>query len=467
MDRLLEINKAVNSFAWGPVMCALLVGTGVYLSIATGFLQFRKFGYVFRNTLGKVFRKDRAGAGEITPFQAVSTALAATVGTGNVVGVTTAIIMGGPGAVFWMWVSALFGMMTKYSEVVLAVKYRQRNLDGEWVGGPMYYIKNGLGKRFKWLGAVFSVFGALAAFGIGNVAQVNSIASSVNSVAQSFSAGAAKASGTISLVTGIAVAFFVAVVIFGGVKRIGRVTEKLVPFMALVYIVCALVVVITHADRVGEAFGAIFRYAFRAQAILGGTFGAALRAAMAKGVARGVFSNEAGLGSAPIVHASTSERDPVRQGLYGIFEVFMDTIVVCTLTALTVLCSGAADGHFTDEAYAGVSTTIAGFSSVFGARFGSTVIALGLLLFATSTILGWALYGTRCIEFLFGAKAVRPYQVLFVLVVVLGATMDLSLVWDLSDTLNGLMAIPNLIGVLLLSPVVFKLTREHFSQPKR
>ncbi len=466
MDAIIQINSAINSFVWGPVMLVLLVGTGLYLSIATGFLQFRKFGYAMKNTIGKVFHKAEAGHGEITPFQAVTTALAATVGTGNIAGVTGAIVLGGPGAVFWMWISALVGMCTKYAEVLLAVKYRERNENGEWVGGPMYYIKNGLGKRFKWLGTIFAVLGAIAAFGIGNISQINSIADSVNQVAQAFNPAAVDAKNTIALVTGIIIAIFVGLVVIGGVKRIGQVTEKLVPFMAIIYIVCAVIVVIAHAGAIPAVFGTIFKGAFNPSAVVGGAAGITIRLAMTKGVGRGVFSNEAGLGSAPIAHASTSERDPVKQGLYGIFEVFMDTIVICTLTSLVVLCSGVAEGHWGEGALAGATTTIAGFSTVFGQKFGATLLAIGLLLFATSTILGWSLYGTRCIEYLFGHKAVKPYQLLFVIVIVLGAVADLTLVWDISDTLNGLMAIPNLIGLLLLSPVVIKVTRDYFKAIK-
>ncbi|MBR3561251.1 MAG: sodium:alanine symporter family protein [Oscillospiraceae bacterium] len=467
MDAIIQINSAINGFVWGPVMLVLLVGTGLYLSISTGFVQFRKFGYAMKNTIGKVFHKAEAGHGEITPFQAVTTALAATVGTGNIAGVTGAIILGGPGAVFWMWISALVGMCTKYAEVLLAVKYRERNENGEWVGGPMYYIKNGLGKHFKWLGTVFAVLGAIAAFGIGNISQINSIADSVNQVAQAFNPAAVDAKSTIALVTGIVIAIFVGLVVIGGVKRIGQVTEKLVPFMAAIYIVCAVIVVIAHAGTIPAVFGMIFKGAFNPSAVVGGAAGITIRLAMTKGVGRGVFSNEAGLGSAPIAHASTSERDPVKQGLYGIFEVFMDTIVICTLTSLVVLCSGVAEGHWGEGALAGATTTIAGFSTVFGPKFGASLLAIGLLLFATSTILGWSLYGTRCIEYLFGHKAVKPYQLLFVVVIVLGAVADLTLVWDISDTLNGLMAIPNLIGLLLLSPVVIKVTRDYFKAIKK
>lgn len=334
MEQFMKINTAVNGFVWGPVMLALLVGTGIYLSIAVGFIQFTKIGYWWKNTIGKIFKKGEAGDGEITPLQAVSTALASTVGTGNIAGVTGAIILGGPGAVFWMWVSALFGMVTKFSEVTLAVKYRERNEKGDWCGGPMYYIKNGLGPKWKWLGTVFAVLGAIAAFGIGNIAQVNSIADSVKSVAIAFNEDAANKEMLICLITGICVAIFVALVLLGGVKRIGQVTEKLVPGMAVIYIVCALVVVFANISAVPGVFASIFKGAFNPAAVTGGAAGMSIKLAMTKGVGRGVFSNEAGLGSAPIAHAATSERNPVKQGLYGIFEVFMDTIVICTLTAL-------------------------------------------------------------------------------------------------------------------------------------
>ena len=361
-----------------------------------------------------------------------------------------------------MWISARFGMVTKFSEVTLAVKYRERNEKGDWCGGPMYYIKNGLGANWKWLGVIFSVFGALAAFGIGNISQINSIASSVKSVAVAFNENAAQFDKIICLITGIVVAVFVALVLIGGVKRIGQVTEKLVPGMAAVYIICALIVVIVNAGQIPGVFAAIFKGAFNPSAVVGGAVGISMKLAITKGVGRGVFSNEAGLGSAPIAHAATSEKDPVKQGLYGIFEVFMDTIVICTLTSLVVLCSGVATGNYGNNDLAGVPTAVAGFATVFGDKLGSIILAVGLLLFATSTILGWALYGTRCAEFLFGSKIIRPYEVVFCLVCIAGAVADLRLVWDISDTLNGLMAIPNLIAVLLLSPVVIKLTKEHF-----
>ena len=466
METFIALNSKINGFVWGPIMLALLVGTGIYMTFRCGAPQFTKFGHAMKNTLGRIFEKHEAGEGEVTPFQAVSTALASTVGTGNIAGVTGAIVLGGPGAVFWMWVSALFGMCTKFSEVTLAVKYRERNEKGDWCGGPMYYIKNGLGPKWKWLAVTFSVLGAIAAFGIGNIAQINSIADSVNAVAQAFAPGAVESKGAIALVTGIVVAVFVGFVLIGGLKRIGQVTELFVPFMAIIYIVCALVVVIAHASTIPAVLVSIFKGAFNPSAVVGGAAGISIRMAMTKGVGRGVFSNEAGLGSAPIAHAASSEKNPVKQGLYGIFEVFMDTIVICSLTALVVLCSGAAEGSYGNVDVAGAATTIKGFSSVFGPKMGSIVLAVGLLLFATSTILGWALYGTRCAEFLFGSKVIVPYQILFCIVCVAGAVADLGLVWDISDTLNGLMAIPNLIAVLLLSPVVIKLTKEYFAGVK-
>ncbi len=466
MENLIAVNSAINSFVWGPIMLALLVGTGVYMTFRTGAPQFTKFGHAMKNTLGKIFEKHEAGEGEVTPFQAVSTALASTVGTGNIAGVTGAIVLGGPGAVFWMWVSALFGMCTKFSEVTLAVKYRERNEKGDWCGGPMYYIKNGLGPKWKWLAVTFSIFGAIAAFGIGNIAQINSIADSVNAVAQAFNPASVESKHTIALVTGIIVAVFVGFVLIGGLKRIGQVTELFVPFMAIIYIVCALIVVIANASTIPAVFASIFKGAFNPSAVVGGAVGVTMRLAITKGVGRGVFSNEAGLGSAPIAHAATSEKNPVKQGLYGIFEVFMDTIVICSLTALVVLCSGAAEGNYGNNDVAGAATTIKGFASVFGPKAGAIILAVGLLLFATSTILGWALYGTRCAEFLLGSKVIIPYQIIFCLVCIAGAVADLKLVWDISDTLNGLMAIPNLIAVLLLSPVVIKLSKEYFAGVK-
>ena len=466
-----DIVGKVNSFAWGPIMLILLVGTGVYLSIRVGFIQFSRIGYWMRNTFGKIFKKQDAGKGEVTPLQAVTTALAATVGTGNIAGVTGAIVAGGPGAVFWMWISALFGMVTKYAEVVLAVKYRERNEKGDWVGGPMYYIKNGLGKNWKWLGAIFCVFGFLAAFGIGNMTQINTIASSINTAIDAFGGNAEGSTVLLfgqvvpvsSIIIGVIAAILVALVLIGGLKRIGQVTEKLVPVMAIIYIVASVIVLIANARYLGEAFGLIFGNAFSVKAAFGGAVGIAFKTVVQKGVARGVFSNEAGLGSAPIAHAASSEDNPIKQGMYGIFEVFMDTIVICTLTALVVLlgyCSGAIAPEWAGSG--GTELVSGAFGGVLGDKIGSLIVAVGITLFALSTLLSWSLYGVRCFEYLFGVGASLGYKIVFVLAVVVGATLKLSIVWDIADTLNGLMAIPNLIALLGLSGVVVKMTKEHF-----
>ncbi len=469
-----EIITIVDDFAWGPWLLILLVGTGIYLSIRVGFIQFSKFGYAMKNTLGKIFKKQEAGKGEVTPFQAVTTALAATVGTGNIAGVTGAIAVGGPGAVFWMWISALFGMVTKYSEVTLAVKYRERNSQGDWVGGPMYYIKNGLGKNWAWLGAIFCVLGALAAFGIGNMTQVNTIASSINTAILSFGGSTGRELtifGQIvplsSIVIGVIVAAITALVLIGGIKRIGSVTEKLVPFMAVVYIVASLCVIFANIGSIGKVFAMIFQGAFSAKAALGGAFGITIMQTIKKGVGRGVFSNEAGLGSAPMAHAASSETNPVKQGLYGIFEVFMDTIVICSLTSLSVLCGNCAGVEIAWGESAGTELTSAAFGTVFGDKIGAMIIAVGITLFALSTILSWSLYGTRCFEYLFGTKASIVYKVIFIIVIVIGATLSLNDVWNIADALNAFMAIPNLIALLLLSPVVIKLSKEFFAGVKK
>lgn len=471
----MEFEKLINylnDIAWGPWMLILLVGTGIYLSIRVGFIQFGKFGYAMKNTLGKIFHKQEAGHGEVTPFQAVTTALAATVGTGNIAGVTGAIAVGGPGAVFWMWVSALFGMVTKYAEVLLSVKYRERNVHGDWVGGPMYYIKNGLGSGWKWLACVFCVLGSIAAFGIGNMTQVNTIATSINTAIDSFGGNTGGNSFVLfeqtipvsSVIIGIIIAAIVALVLLGGIKRIGLVAEKLVPFMAVIYIIASLAVVFGNINCIGKVFAMIFEGAFSADAALGGAFGITIMSTIQKGVGRGVFSNEAGLGSAPMAHAATSESDPVKQGLYGIFEVFMDTIVICTLTALTVLCGYCSGVDISWGSSAGTEVVSAAFATVFGTRIGSLIVAVGITLFALSTVLSWALYGSRCFEFMFGSAATRVYQVVFVFVVIIGSTLSLNLVWNIADTLNGFMAIPNLVALLGLSGVVTKLTKEYFSR---
>lgn len=469
METFSRIVTAVDDFAWGPIMLILLVGTGIYLSVRSGWIQFSKFGFAMKSTLGKAFSKQEAGKGEVTPFQAMTTALAGTVGTGNIAGVTGAIFIGGPGAVFWLWVSALVGMVTKYSEVLLAVKYRERNEHGDWVGGPMYSIKNGLGKNWLWLAYLFAFFGMVASFGIGNTTQVDSIATAINTAVISFGGQTGSA---FRIAIGVIVAIFTAVVIIGGIKRIGAVTEKLVPFMAVIYICAALIVIFANLGQIGVVFASIFKGAFSPKAVAGGALGVGIMTTIQKGIARGVFSNEAGLGSAPIAHAATSLTDPVKQGLYGIFEVFMDSIVICSLTALALL-TGLSGQFGIDGIEWGVShgseMVVAAFSGLFGGKISSIIIAVGLSLFALSTILSWSLYGSRCCEFLFG-KAAKPatlvYKILFCVVLVIGSTLGLDLVWTIGDALNGLMAIPNLVALLLLSGTVISMTKEFFSGRK-
>ena len=466
MELIASINSAINSVVWGVPMLVLLVGGGILLTVRTFGVQFRKFGYAMKNTLGKVFSKSEAKEGEITPFQAMSTALAGTVGTGNIAGITTAVTLGGAGTIFWLWITALIGMATKYSEVLLAVRFRERNKYGDWVGGPMYYIKNGLGKNWRWLGAIFCIFAALAAFGIGNAVQVGNITDSINTVILSFNPSF-EGQKTVNVVLGILLMVLTGIVIFGGIKRLGSVTEKLVPVMAVIYIVACLVVVIYYAKTLPAVFHDIFVGAFTPSGVTGGAVGS-MMLVITWGVKRGVFSNEAGLGSAPMAHAATSETDCVKQGLYGIFEVFMDTIVICTLSGLTILC--AAKGAGLDLNYGTEGTTslnAAALGTVFTQKGGAIIIAVGLALFAFSTILGWALYGTRCCEFLFGPKSIKPYQVIFLVVIFVGATMDLGLAWSIADTLNGLMALPNLIALVALSGVVVKETKRHFSEVKK
>ena len=457
MELIVKVNSFLNGIVMGWPGMILLVGTGVYYTFRCGGIQFRWFGYIMKNTIGKIFEKKEAGEGAVTPFQAVCTALAATVGTGNIAGITGAIALGGPGAVFWMWISALFGMCTKFAEVTLAIHFRERNDKGDWVGGPMYYISKGLGKNWKWLGSLFALFGMLAAFGIGNMTQINSIVTSISGTINSFTPINVN---TANLIIGIIVAIFCAIVLIGGLKRIGQVTEKLVPFMAVIYILSALIIFFAHIGNIGNVLRSIFVGAFTPSAVVGGAAGITISAAVKRGVGRGVFSNEAGLGSAPIAHAAADTDSAVRQGCFGVFEVFADTIVICTLTAFAVLMSGTPINF---GQAAGADLTIAAFGTTFG-RVGGIIISVGLTLFATSTILSWCLYGTRCAEFLFKTtKIIKPYQVIFCLVIILGAVTELSLVWDIADTLNGLMAIPNLVGLLGLSPIVIKLTREYFN----
>ena len=452
------INQVVNDFIWGVPAMVCIIGVGFYLSCRTGFLQIRKFSYAIQTTIGRMFRKRNASDGALTPFQAVCTALAATVGTGNIAGVAGAIAIGGPGAVFWMWVSAVLGMCTKFAEVTLAVYYRETNKEGDLVGGPMYYIKNGLGKNWQFLAVLFSAFGVLTVFGTGNATQVNTITTAVNSALLScglISEGAVKTS---NLIQGIIIAALVALILLGGVKRIGQVTEKLVPFMALLYIVLSVGIILFRIQALPSVIQAIFEGAFKPAAVTGGAVGS-LFMSMKKGVSRGIFSNEAGLGTGSIAHACADTRKPVKQGMFGIFEVFTDTIVICTLTALVILCSQVPVGYVQA---AGAELTIQGFISVYG-NWVSVFTAVAMCCFAFSTILGWGLYGARCIEFLFSEKVIKPFMVAYSLVAILGATADLGLMWNIAETFNGLMAIPNLIALFLLSGTVVKLTKEYFA----
>ena len=432
LETIMSVNSFVNGIVWGPPMLLLLIGTGILLTVRSGFLiQIRKFGTVMKHTAGSLFGPDAHKKGEsgVTPFQAVATALASTVGTGNITGVATAITIGGPGAVFWMWVSAFFGMMTKYAEVLLAVKFREKNERNEWVGGPMYYIEKGLG--WKWLAVIFALFAAVASFGIGNIAQSNSIANAVNQVT--------------------------------GISRIAQVTEKLVPFMGLFYVILGVVTLVLNFGNLPEAFKLIFWCAFNPDAALGGVSGYTIMLAIRYGFARGVFSNEAGLGSAPIAHAAANTDSPVKQAFWGAFEVFFDTFIICSITGLVVVSSGA----WTSDLQ-GTALTIAAFSSSTGA-LGAWLITIATILFAFSTILGWSYYGEKAIEYLFkGTAAVGgvklAYRLAFVVMTVFGAVGSLTLVWDIADTLNGLMAIPNLIGLVGLSGIVVKLTKEYFEK---
>ena len=463
MLQLIEtVNSAVNNFIWGVPAMICIFGVGLYLSLRTRFLQIRKFPYAIRTTIGRMFRKKDASDGAITPFQAVCTALAATVGTGNIAGVAGAIAIGGPGAVFWMWISALLGMCTKFAEVTLAVFYREKNANGELVGGPMYYIKNGLGKKWHFLAYLFAAFGVLTVFGTGNATQVNTITTAINSALMNYHVISEKSVSLSNLIQGIIIAALVALILLGGVKRIAQVTEKLVPFMALFYIILALGVILLKINTIPSVFVSIFKGAFRPSAVTGGIVGSMIMS-VKKGVSRGIFSNEAGLGTGSIAHACADTRKPVKQGMFGIFEVFTDTIVICTLTALVILCSG------TSIAYgqaAGAELTISGFTATYG-NWVSLFTALAMCCFAFSTILGWGLYGARCIEFLFSEKITKYFMAAYSLVAILGATANLGLMWSIAETFNGLMAIPNLIALFLLSGKVVELTKEYFANERK
>ena len=459
LETIAHINDVVNNFIWGVPAMICIIGVGLYLSCRTRFIQIRKFGYALKTSIGRIFRKRDASDGAMTPFQAVCTALAATVGTGNIAGVAGAIAIGGPGAVFWMWCSALLGMCTKFSEVTLAVHFRERNAEGDLVGGPMYYIKNGLSNRWQFLAVLYSLFGVLTVFGTGNATQVNTITTAIDSALQQTGIHVAQGMNTVNLSIGIVIALLVALVLLGGIKRIGNVAEKLVPFMALFYVILALGVMVLNAPRIPGVFESIFAGAFNPAAFTGGAVGS-LFLSLKKGVSRGIFSNEAGLGTGSIAHACADTHKPVKQGLFGIFEVFTDTILICTLTALVILCSGVPINY---GRAAGAELTINGFISTYGSWV-SIFTAIALCCFAFSTIIGWGLYGSRCIEFLCKSnKVVRPFFVVYSFVAVLGATVDLGLLWNIADTFNGLMAIPNLIALFLLAGVVVNLVKEYFA----
>lgn len=454
-----SINSAVNDFIWGVPAMICIIGVGLVLSFRTKFIQIRKFPYAMKVTIGRMFKKKEAADGAMTPFQAVCTALAATVGTGNIAGVAGAIAIGGPGAVFWMWISAILGMCTKFSEVTLAVHFREKNEKGELVGGPMYYIKNGLKKHWHWLAYLFSIFGVLTVFGTGNATQVNTITTAIDSALENYGIMSGDSAKTVNLIIGIILAALLAMILLGGIKRIGQVTEKLVPFMALLYIVFAIGVIALNIQNIPSVFSLIIEGAFNPASVTGGAVGSFFMS-MKKGVSRGIFSNEAGLGTGSIAHACADTRKPVKQGFFGIFEVFVDTIVICTLTALVILCS---EVPINFGSTAGAELTISGFTSTYGSWV-SIFTAVAMCCFAFSTIVGWGLYGARCIEFLFGSKVNKPFMLVYSLVAIVGATMDLGLLWSIAETFNGLMAIPNLIAVFLLSGVVVKLVKEYFAK---
>ena len=453
-----SVNGIINGFVWGPVMLALLVGTGILLTVMAGFPQITKLGTIMKSTVGSLFGQDahKKDEASISPYQAVATALASTVGTGNITGVATAIVAGGPGAVFWMWISALFGTMTKFAEVTLAVKFRQKNEKGEWVGGPMYYMENGL--NMKWLGVIFACFATLASFGIGNMTQANSIAAALQQ--------------TLHIdpkITGAIIMVIVAVVILGGIKRIAQVTEKLVPVMGVIYVALGVITIVMNAGKLPAAFAVIFQGAFNPSAVAGGVLGYTIMNAIRFGFARGVFSHEAGLGSAPIAHAASSTDNPVKQGMWGAFEVIFDTFIICTITALVVVMSGlwGPEGAGLD----GAALSIAAFQNSVGI-FGAAGVTIGTVLFALSTLLGWSYYGEKSIEYLFKGSSIvggvkLGYKIVFILLTFVGSIGGLKLIWDIADTLNGLMAIPNLIALVLLSGTVTKLVKEYFREQKK
>ncbi|GGO87319.1 sodium:alanine symporter [Marinobacterium nitratireducens] len=450
MESITSIIGAINGIVWGPMMLVLILGVGLFLSLGLRLMPILRLGTGFKLLWrGRKAASDEESAGEISPFQALMTALSATVGTGNIAGVATAVFLGGPGALFWMWITALVGMATKYSEAVLAVKYREVDEEGNHVGGPMYYIKNGLGRKWGWLGMAFAIFGACAGFGIGNTVQSNSIASVMES---NF--------GLPTWISGVIAMVLVGAVLIGGIRRIGHVAGALVPVMAVSYIAAGLVVLAINADQIPHAFNLIFTHAFSPIAAEGGFAGAAVWAAIRFGVARGIFSNEAGLGSAPIAHAAAQNKSPVRQGLVAMLGTFIDTIMICTITGLVIVTSGT-----WTSGESGAALTSAAFAEALPG-VGNYLVAIALAIFAFTTIIGWSFYGERCVEYIFGVKAIAPYRILWILAIPAGAVLSLDFIWLLADTLNAFMAIPNLIALALLSPVVFQITREFFANNK-
>ena len=475
-----EFNGTINGVVWGWAGLILLIGTGIIATVCTKVFQISHLKHWWANTIGSLFKKEVIGhtkeKGAISPFQALCTALAATVGTGNIAGIAAAICTGGAGAVFWMWVAAFFGMMTNYAENVLGIFFRRKNSNGEWSGGAMYYLQDGLGskKNCKWIGKIlavlFCIFTMLASFGIGSMGQVNKIVANVASAFDVKAVSSVKLFGDISLynvILGAVVMGLVALITLGGLKRIASVAEKIVPFMVVLFVVGSVVVIGVNYINVIPAIKSIFVNAFKPEAFVGGTIGSAIMLAAQQGFKRGVFSNEAGLGSSVMVHSNSNVVEPVKQGMWGIFEVFADTIVVCTMTALVVLTSGVIDLNtgVLAEGTSGDATLVAkAFDTVFtfgGVNIGSMFIAIALFLFAFTTTLGWSHYGTKAWEFLFGTKSTMVYKVIFVLMIISGAVMTSSLAWDISDTFNGLMMIPNLIGVLSLSTLVLKITKNY------
>lgn len=474
MEKIGEINGVINNFVWVKIGLILLLGAGILLTVITKFFQVSHIAHWWKNTIGSVFKKGSSATKKtdrksISQFQALCTALAATIGTGNIAGIAAAIVLGGPGAVFWMWIAAFFGMMTNFSENVLGIYYRRKNVNGEWAGGPMYYLRDGLGARRgckglgKFLAVLFSLFAILASFGIGNMGQVNKITINIKSAFFS-SADSLEIGGVsvVSILIGVSLMILAALIIIGGLQRIAAVAERVVPFMAVLYIVGALIVFFVNISDVGAMFASIFRFAFGIRAVGGAAAGILIKEVITQGFKRGVFSNEAGLGSSVMVHSSSNVKEPVKQGMWGIFEVFFDTFVVCTVTAIVVLSSGYIDLE-TGLAVEGANdaTLVAqAFGNVFG-KGGEYFIAIAMLLFAFTTVLGWSQYGSRAVEYLFGNTGVKVYKVIFVLMIISGAVMTSSLAWDISDTFNGLMMIPNLIGVISLCPMVIKITRNY------